>query len=1032
MTQVTPQSNDPQLPFKSVGALRAQHTRLLHAYSVQDPDNLSEEFKGEVRDFMRQASDMGALLYLDDDRADAQTYLSYWTTVLYDAGEKLSTPSLAPYSKKVAAREVGDVCPYRGLQPFRKEDYALFFGRQRLVREMINLVGRERFLGVVGLSGSGKSSLVRAGLIPKLEAGGLPNSDEWLYLDPIVPGSDPLASLAAMIRPEGADPGAWRKEQKPLFLKDSKHLLHTLSKRSATTVVVVDQFEELFTLARVDDEKRAFIDNLVQLAKAPSPGHVLVITIRSEFDPFIGRYPELQEMYDRAQVRVPALSAADLRKAIEKPAEQLSLVFEPGLAEELAQRVQGEPAGLPLLQFTLKTLWERRDGQTITWAKYKELGGSPRDVLAAVADNTYNSFGLHEDRDLSRRIFLRLVRPGVGVEEVTSNRALRSALYMTGDHERVNRILRVWESAGLLRVTYVTPGQVSEDDSVEVTHEALIRNWPELIRWVESERVRLHRRLLLTAAAEQWLHHGRDPGGLLGGSLLDEAKGYDDRNPLEEEFVNESLKAADAAKLAAEKARQREAAVQKLKLKFSSALLGVAVTLLGVAGWQFARAVEATKLAEEAKGQAESAGDLLRKNTELASLALAKERTRSEDELRATKDAGEQQLRLLRAQKEEVSTEVERLKGQALAAQAMVKDEQKKASIAVQVARGEAQKILKGLEDKIAVKEREIKALENNVLIAQKTAVRELEKAKEEERKAERAMNDAREAQKAAMLITQQLDQTKLSLSQTTQTLQQFKEENKELRDDVKKLVTDRPGILIQGGRFATPPEQWKNLESSRAQIEKTLPGIGLITGADGSHSTAFLVSDDVVLTTFFGVESWKSGVVDFSEKGDSGAADVFKIMEVIGTSREKQFALLRVQRQSTSGRRLPPPLKLAAHPKLEPGRPIYIVGYPFGDSRADPEILKIAFDGALGVKRLQPGYLLSFDPAKGSINHDSFTTAGNGGSPVFDLETGRVIGLHWGGQQATRDKGPGLKEAWLLSTLANHPHMKKAGVKFQ
>lgn len=533
--------------FKSLSALRRAHTSLLEEYQKYDDDkdeNIPPQtFFEQVESFLSRASKTGSVLDIDEDRSDAQALLNYWTTVLYDSGKSPRPTLLAKFDEELVSREIGAGCPYRGLRAFHKEDRAVFYGRRQLTRAMSNALGSGNFLAVVGLSGSGKSSIVRAGLIPALQEGALTDSESWTYYDPIVPGPEPLKSLAELARPADFPAEQWYRTHASQFKHDDAHLLKLLGATGETAVVIVDQFEELFTLSQPDSERHAFVANLVRLSKAHDPRHLVIITMRSEFDTYVARFPELQELFDAAHVRVPPLSPLDLRKAIEKPAERSGLSFEAGLVEELVQQVLGEPAGLPLLQFTLYKLWENRDGKNITRAIYDQLGGSPREVLANVADATFKSFKLKEDRDISERIMLRIVRPGAGLD-VTSNRVSRASLHKVGARDNVNRVLDIWVAAGLLRIS---AGANREDDQVEVMHEALIRNWPLLVAWLEEERVHLRKRLQLTSAAQQWVEHQRDPGGLLGGTLLAEALNYDDLSDLETELVRESQGAAQAA-----------------------------------------------------------------------------------------------------------------------------------------------------------------------------------------------------------------------------------------------------------------------------------------------------------------------------------------------------------------------------------------------------------------------------------------------------------------------------------------------------
>jgi tetratricopeptide (TPR) repeat protein len=249
-----------------------------------------------------------------------------------------------------------------------------------------------------------------------------------------------------------------------------------------------------------------------------------------------------------------------LRDAIEKPANYVGLKFEHGIVDTLIKEILGEPAGLPLLQFTLLKLWEGRTRNLVTWEQYDRLGG-PRAALEISADELYEKM-LPEDQIACQRIFLRLVRPRAESLEVTSNRVRTRSLHDIEDPTRIERVVEKLVKARLLRET---KGETSADDQVEVAHEALIRNWRKLIKWLDEDRDTKRQRLRLTGAAESWWAHGKDPGGLVRGSLLQEAEGYKDLNQLEIEFVRASrdfVRRAEAERKAKEdaEASAREAA----------------------------------------------------------------------------------------------------------------------------------------------------------------------------------------------------------------------------------------------------------------------------------------------------------------------------------------------------------------------------------------------------------------------------------------------------------------------------------------
>lgn len=252
-------------------------------------------------------------------------------------------------------------------------------------------------------------------------------------------------------------------------------------------------------------------------------------------------------------MRVTPLNAGEIREAIEGPAKLVGLKFEEGIVEALINDVLGEAAALPLLQFTLLKLWEARDRNRVTWTAYRRLGGG-RQALSNSADAFYRQL-IPEDQVTARRILLRLVRPGEGLE-VTSNRLQRGRLYYKA--EARDRIDRVLDKLIQARLVHRTPGETNADDQIEVAHEALVRNWPTLIAWLEEERQHIRDRNRLTVAAEQWQLRGRDGSALWRGALLEEAAHYADLNELETEFITAS-KAVVAAAAAAERlAHERE------------------------------------------------------------------------------------------------------------------------------------------------------------------------------------------------------------------------------------------------------------------------------------------------------------------------------------------------------------------------------------------------------------------------------------------------------------------------------------------
>ena len=447
------------------------------------------------------------------------------------------------------------VCPYRGLQVFEEEHAPLFFGRQAATEWLVNDLRSSRFLAVVGPSGCGKSSLVRAGLVPGLRRGDLPGSETW-PLSVFRPGHQPLESLAvALIQLTGPadDPAA------PLQLIDALaadqrqlHLTTRLALADApperTIALVVDQFEEIFTLCRDEGQRRPFIDNLLYASAIEGGRGVVVLTMRADFYGKCAAYPDLAARITDHQMLVSPMVEEELRQAIERPAQLVGLEFEGGLVETLLRDVQAEPGALPLLQHTLLELWERQEGHHLTFAAYREIGGI-QGAIAHRAESIYDGFDAVQ-QSITRRIMLRLVAPGEGTED-TRRRARKNELLPTGEQaEQTEAVVQTLANA---RLVTTARDMATGEEQVDVSHEALIRGWPRLRLWIDEDRagLRAHRRL--TEAAQEWERHGRDESYLYRGARLAEVEKITpdiDFSALENEFFQASVNARKAERRA--------------------------------------------------------------------------------------------------------------------------------------------------------------------------------------------------------------------------------------------------------------------------------------------------------------------------------------------------------------------------------------------------------------------------------------------------------------------------------------------------
>ncbi len=572
--------NAEGIRYTSFSALRAAHTELLKRHHGGTGDGALLD---EVRAFIRQGRMTGRVLDEEEDRWASQSLLDYWATALDRMGHVPPDSTLVDFDPDLAPELPAALCPYVGLDSFGPDQHEQFFGREEFVARVLGRLRDERFLALIGASGSGKSSVALAGVLPALRAGGLPESETWHYVEPLVPGAHPLKCLCDAVRASDAD-GSWQAMTEEDF-RDSGQLLRLVSQLGRPAVVVIDQFEEVFTLCEDQQERGAFIENLLALIEAPDTRHTVVLTMRTDFEPYVARLPRLRSWFDQASELVTPLSAPQLRAAIEEPAAQVGLKFEERLVERLLHDVVGEPAALPLLQFTLLKLWENRERNRVTWDAYTRLGGG-REALARSADEFWHTL-LHEEQTTGKRILFGLIRWRSGLE-VHSRRARREELYRSG--EAAYRIDHVLEKLAAARLIRVTPGETPGDDQVEVAHEALLRNWPTLAEWLEEERTQRRYKVQLSASAQQWQEHGRDSSLLLRGPLLVQAQLAEDLDDLEAEFVRRSL--------AHQRRRERQRQLRYIAGGVGLALLAIAAVM---ASWQTREARLERQIAAEAE-----------------------------------------------------------------------------------------------------------------------------------------------------------------------------------------------------------------------------------------------------------------------------------------------------------------------------------------------------------------------------------------------------------------------------------------------
>ncbi|HEY5881976.1 MAG TPA: WD40 repeat domain-containing protein, partial [Nakamurella sp.] len=446
----------------------------------------------------------------------------------------------------------GAVCPFMGLAGYRTADSDLFFGRERLIAEMVTRLAGSTFLGIVGPSGIGKSSVLRAGLLPALAAGVLPGSENWRTL---------------LIRPSDRTPA------------ELNQIMATAA--DGPVLIVVDQLEELFTAYDSDDERSAFADAL-----AWGPANV-VVALRADFYGRIATYPALADRLVADHVLAGPMRESELRRAVGRPAARVGLRVDPELVDRLVDDVAGEPGALPLLSTALVELWQGRRDDTLSVGSYRESGGV-RGAIARLAETTYAKVPA-DTRPLVRAIMLRLVDEGGRAAAVRRRTPLTEL-----DRGRANvaAVLSTLVDGRLVTVA---------EDSVELAHEALLREWPRLRGWLDEDAAGRRLRRHLTHAAREWDRSGRDASELYRGARLAAALDWStehavELNSLEREFIESSRDVSE------QEARRGRRTNRRLRSLLTAVAVFLVAALVGgtFAVIQRADAQQATAAARDA------------------------------------------------------------------------------------------------------------------------------------------------------------------------------------------------------------------------------------------------------------------------------------------------------------------------------------------------------------------------------------------------------------------------------------------------
>jgi WD40 repeat protein len=400
-------------------------------------------------------------------------------------------------------------CPFPGLAAFQPQDRRFFFGREAIVQKLCQRLDEHPFLAVLGGSGSGKSSLVLAGVAPALQ-----ERYPGLRVASMTPGDSPLANL--------------------------DHALSQSAAADTRILLVVDQFEEIFTLCTDIDQRRACIDRLLRLAAGNTPNEnaakcMVVLTMRADFWGECAPYPSLKAAMQQHQELLAPMNTAELRSAMEQQSAVVGLRFEDDLSYTILHEVEDEPGAMPLLQHLLREMWKRRHGRWLLSKEYYHVGGiqkaitqTAEDVYASLLAESGSAEAQQQTEAQIRNIFVRLTRldersvPGERQRNTRQRVAIGELVPAGSNLSDIRRLVNRLADARLIRSTY---NAASGQTEVEVTHEALIRNWTRLIGWLDENRASLRLRESINEASEEWeKHSGPDADSYLvhqGGRLED-------------------------------------------------------------------------------------------------------------------------------------------------------------------------------------------------------------------------------------------------------------------------------------------------------------------------------------------------------------------------------------------------------------------------------------------------------------------------------------------------------------------------------
>jgi WD40 repeat protein/DNA-binding SARP family transcriptional activator len=476
--------------------------------------------------------------------------------------------------------------PYKGLRPFTEADAGDFFGRGALVERVLGRMKEAntgaRFIALVGPSGSGKSSVARAGLVPAIRRGALLETAKNLFVAEMFPGSHPIDELEAALLRIAVGPAARLRDR---LEGGSRGLLDAVDASvpgNAEVVLVIDQFEEVFTLTSDERERERFLESLRIAAVDPESRLRVIVTLRADFFDRPLVYPRFGELLGSRTEVVPPLTPDEVEQAVRAPAEEVGVHPEPGLVAKMIADVANEPGALPLLQYALTELFERREDDRLTLDAYREIGGVAG-ALSGRAERLFEASS-SDGRRAIKQVFLRLVSLGEGRQD-TRRRVARHELDSLGLD--LDAIAAAVDAYGRHRLLTFDREPATREPTIEIAHEAMLGAWSRLRRWIDETRDDLRQDRSLATAAAEWRASDRDPSFVLQGTRLEQfeswVKGTDLAIAVEErEFLKASVDRREHHRAQELERRANEQRLERRSIRRLRSLvaLGVAAALV--------------------------------------------------------------------------------------------------------------------------------------------------------------------------------------------------------------------------------------------------------------------------------------------------------------------------------------------------------------------------------------------------------------------------------------------------------------------